>query len=238
MTQSSAPSLSGQPLTCQELTCQPLSFQDQYQLREANIFSCVDDIFLVTDTAGLVKARRAASCLLAPETGDTVLLCAGPASAWIVAVLERRAESQPDSRAADTAADTAAACARIVLPEHCAVQATTLSLTAARDLRLAGQKIQVKGHAVDIAASLVRATGMRLEQGFQAVHTKAEHLVTQAGRVLGFFRRRLEKVDGLCETEAGSMRVSSKESLRVRSQSLDMRSKKTVVLDGEHIHIG
>lgn len=191
------------------------------QLCEAKVFSVLDDMFLITGPAGLLRARRAASCLLVPCAGDTVLVSISPARCHILAVLETQEEN-----------------GTVQLPKRCAVQASDLSLEAESRLRLHAPGLEADARHISLRATLCRLCGLRLEQRFDAVHTRAGHLLAMAGRALSFFGRRLEKVDGLCETEAGRMRLSSEESLRVRADSLDMRSTKGVVLDGEHINIG
>lgn len=191
------------------------------QLYEAKVFSVLEDMFFVTSPAGLCKARRAASCLLLPAPGDTVLISLSAASCHILAVLVQKENE---------------GC--LQLPKTCTVQAEDLSLEAGRELRLTGAGLSAEARHVTVRATLCRLLGLRLEQRFETVHTKAGHLCAMAGRALSFFGRSLQKVDGLCETEAGRMRLTSKESLRVRSDSLDMRSKNSVVLDGEHITIG
>lgn len=196
-------------------------FMGQCQLHEASVFSVLGDSFLVNGPLGLVKAKRASSCLVAPDRGDLVLLCQTQASSYILAVLELCNEK-----------------ADIVLPKESTFKGQDICLEADRDILFKGCGVRTEARHVEVQASLVRLCGLRLEKAFRSVQTRASSLVAMAGRAFGFFGRRLEKVDGVCETEAQRMRVSTSELMRVRSRSLDMRSKDSVILDGRNIRIG
>ncbi len=192
----------------------------QCRLGQGRVFTVLGDGFLVSGPLGLVKAKRAASCLLQPGRGDLVLVCHGELC-HILAVLELAEEK-----------------GELVLPKTSTLKAHDLVLEADHDLALRGTGLRAEARHVEVRASLVRLCGLRLEQAFRSVQTRASSLVAMAGRAFGFFGRRLEKVDDVCETEAERMRVSTRELLRVRSRSLDMRSKDTVTVDGRNIRIG
>ena len=92
-------------------------FMGQCQLHEASVFSVLGDNFLVNGPLGLVKAKRASSCLIAPDRGDLVLLCQTQASSYILAVLELCNEK-----------------ADIVLPKESTFKGQDICLEADRDI--------------------------------------------------------------------------------------------------------
>ena len=196
-------------------------FPGQCQLHEARVFSVLEDNFLVSGPLGLVKAQRASSCLIAPRKGDLVLLCQTPATSYILAVLALCVDK-----------------ADIVFPKESTLKGQDIVLEADKNILIKGCGVRTEARQVEVQASLVRLCGIRLEQAFRSVQTRASSLVAMAGRAFGFFGRRLEKVDGVCETEAQRMRVSSGELIRVRSRSMDMRALDSVTLDGRNIKIG
>jgi hypothetical protein len=89
----------------------PTDFQDPGTVVRA------DGATLVVCTArGEFRARRAVSCLVAPEAGDLVLLAtAGEAGCFVLAVLERGARSTPTRLVVEGDVDVVAAGGRLAL---------------------------------------------------------------------------------------------------------------------------
>ncbi len=183
-------------------------------LRTAWVQSVCGDELVVAGPLGLVRARRAAGCLLGPERGDKVLVYLAPEDCHVLSVLEKHSDQ-----------------GTLLLPEHTEV-------AAAQTLSLKADNMHVSSRTCTVTAALVQLTGTLLRQTFASVQTRAGRLVHQAGRHFAFFDRLFTRVRDVQETEAGRVRLRAEESLRVRARNTDVRSEESVLVDGRTIKIG
>ncbi len=163
---------------------------------------------LVAGPFGLVRAQRAAGCLLEPKTGDTVALFLTAQEAWIISVLSRASGDEGE----------------LVLPAKTAVRARELALRAERGLALQAPSVRVEADV--------------LVQAVESVKTFASKIFEKASLRFGLFGKHAEHVSGLRETKASRMRVTIDENLRVRSASADLKARESMRIDGGHINIG
>ncbi len=191
-----------------------LDYSGEPLLRTAWVQSVDGDELVVAGPLGLVRARRAAGCLLAPERGDKVLVFLAPDDCHVLSVLEKHGDQ-----------------GALLLPEHTEV-------AAARTLSLRADSLHLASGTCTVRASLVELTGSLLRQTFASVQTRAGRLVHQAGRHFAFFDRLFTRVRDVQETEAGRVRLRAEESLRVRARNTDVRSEDSVLVDGRTIKIG
>ena len=161
------------------------------------------ELIVVAGPFGLVRAKRAAGCLLRPRAGDSVLLflpaSGGGEAAYVLNVLERPEDT---GELALPATATLAA-------QHLELRAETLSLS-----------------------------GRVLSQAFASVRSLAGHVLERAGRRLGLYGKRIDRVNDVAETTAGRVRVAASETLRLRARNADVRAKNSAILDAEHLKIG
>lgn len=159
---------------------------------------------LVSGNFGMVTAQRAASCLLAPEAGDTVLVVL-PATdgavehAYVLGILER-----------------SSARGQLVLPDETSVATRRLEFTT---------------EALSITSRV-------LTQTVTSLRCLVGSILERAGKRMGLYGRRVENITDVCETKAGRIRTSARETLRVRARNADVRAEQSVVLDGENLKIG
>ncbi len=168
---------------------------------------------------GVVDARRAVSCLVAPEEGDLVLLagpCAG--TSYILAVLAR-----PDGRARRIAVEgdvvfempsgrfTIAAARGVDI-----VAKETVSLTADR-LEARARESRLLVGSISVVARVVDATFERLSQSVKRVF------------------RRVEEIDHL---RAGQIDHAAAGNARLHAQNTLITARELVKADGKQIHIG
>lgn len=163
------------------------------------------DVIVVAGPFGMVRARRAAGCLLMPRAGDSVLCFLpgatsdGDNAAYVLNVLER-----PD--------DTG----ELALP-------ATATLAAQR---------------LELRADTLSLSGKVLSQAFASVRSLAGHVLERAGRRMGLYGKRKDRVTDVAETTAGRIRVAAEETLRLRARNADMRAQNSAILDAEHVKIG
>lgn len=157
------------------------------------------DVIVVAGPFGMVRARRAAGCLLMPRAGDSVLCFFGDDTAYVLNVLER-----PD--------DTG----ELALP-------ATATLAAQR---------------LELRADTLSLSGKVLSQAFASVRSLAGHVLERAGRRMGLYGKRKDRVTDVAETTAGRIRVAADETLRLRARNADVRAQNSAILDAEHVKIG
>src|SRR5579859_8052403 len=75
--------------TAMQTQIQPNFTDAAAELIQAKVVDAGEDICRLTGAAGSFTARRAASCLLQPGAGDTVLAAQVAGNIWILAVLVR-----------------------------------------------------------------------------------------------------------------------------------------------------
>lgn len=198
------------------------------------VFSQSGDALLVSCGQGLVRATRAAGCLLEPELQDRVLVAIlADGSAWVLSVLERRTTER------------GAACpATIRLPEQSVLAADALSLASrtlrcdAENVTLKAADVAVEGTRVRVEASLLVLGGKLLVQTFGAMHTVARRVFERILHKNQWYAALRESVCGLVERKAGRVRLECKTGLRLRTGQADIKAKTVLDLDAEHIRLG
>jgi hypothetical protein len=198
---------------------------------QAKVVDAGEDICRLTGPAGAFTARRAASCLLQPATGDTVLAAVLADSTWVLAVLVRG-----DSPAV------------LPLPKDCTLKVTegSLNFTVQDELVLgAGRQVSVLAPEVSVQAArasvgrgaLQFAAGL-VEATVEHIKTASEFLDTVATRVrlkAGSVHR---QVDDLEHLQAGQLYYSIKNVLNMRGKHAVVSAESEVRVDGERIHLG
>ena len=178
-------------------------------------------------------ARVAASCLLAPEEGDAVLLALpsrGPA--YVLAVLERRSEGPAHVRVEGADMHIEAPDGRLRLSSPQALDLVTA------ELRLVSKELDVVAgegrlrvtHLLSETRTLLARGGV-MDAAFQALETAAE-------RATARFTRSYRFVEDTDVTRAGSIDARARESLLLRAKDALMSARRLVRLDGEQIHLG
>lgn len=169
---------------------------------------------LVQTARGIVRAERAAGCLLTPKRGDVVLVVAlADGEAWVTCVLSRAAGE-----------------AEIELPEKTALRG--------RELSVESEKTSFAARTISLEGTILSLGGGLLLQGFAAVQTAARRVGECVARKSGRYGELSERTDGLDERSAGRMRVSSETSYRLRAENADVRAEAMLDLDAERIKVG
>ncbi len=177
---------------------------------------CFADGSLMVESEGRGwHCRRAASCLIAPATGDSVLIASAADRAWLLAVLERADESS----------------AELSLPGD-------LHIRSAGELSLSGATLKVdaqqgdchigemnySGDKLSAWVSLTRLVGKRVESVWQTV--------TQISHNLFRHTRNTEQV------RAGQVDIRADDYARLHAHNTVITSKAITKVDSEQIHMG
>ncbi len=204
-----------------------------------------EDIYMVAGSVGMVRARRAAGCLLAPEQNDTVLAMLSAEGNYILHVLERDSSD-----------------ARVILPAHTSViqeasvpqqpqDATEntakrrlqididdLTIQASQNVHIQSPTVRMDAEDMSITAHMLRMSGRVLQRQFFSLRDVCAHMFTRAGKVLQCYGKRTERVDDVLDTKAARVRLTAEKSVRVRAEDADIRAQEVVTVDGKHVHIG
>ncbi|AHG20959.1 hypothetical protein Z042_16115 [Chania multitudinisentens RB-25] len=190
----------------------------------------VDILFdgsLIVESAGRGwHCRRAASCLLTPETGDIALLArSDDEKLWLLAVLER---AQPQQVAQIS----------VTGDLNIATLGGSLTLSSERQLALESQRLQVKSahgdctignlayHGEELSArvTLSRWVGERCESVW--------HTLTQLSTVIF---RQVSKTE---HVRAGQLDYQAEDYARLHARSTLITSETITKIDSEQIHVG
>ena len=176
------------------------------------------DAFLVEAQAGGERWQcpRAASCLLQPSVGDTVLV-AGPRrdQAYLIAVI--------------TQADPAQA--RLAVDGVLTLQAGTRLELAAPELDLQARKARLEVGEMDYRGSEVRITTLIA----RFVGRTCETVLDRLSVLTRSSFRLTEEVE---QVRAGQIDYQAEETLRLHAKNTLVSSKGLVKVDAEQIHMG
>lgn len=186
-----------------------------------------------TEVAEL-EARVAASCLLAPEVGDAVLLSVptrGPS--YVLAVLERRSDAPARLRVEGGDVQIDAPDGRLSMSSPHGVDAIS-----GADMRFVSRELDVTAEEARVSfSSLVSDTRTLLarvgvaDAAFDALETTATRLTQRLVRSYRF-------IEDQEVVRAGSLDTRARESLVLRAKDALVNARRLVRLDGEQIHLG
>ncbi len=189
---------------------------------------------VVRTSSGTYDARRAASCLLAPAKGDTVLIAlSARGSVWVLSVLDRAEEGGATRLEVDGDLEVRVGQGRFtVAAQH------GLGLVSGDDLEMVAGSFKL--HAVDAAVVFDRLTALgkhvRSELG------KVKLIASTFDSVLDRFSQRVQAsyrtVEKLDKVKAGQIDYAADRTTSIRGQNTLMTAKQLVKVDGEQIHFG
>lgn len=204
-----------------------------HSLSTATLTGISGDIFL-TDHPQLAEARAAASCLLEPAPGDTVLITHADTGApsYILAILHR--SQQPETGCLRLPGGNQLASD----PGGVRLQAESLSLNAASKLDLNSAALNVS--AVSAGMQVKHWQGWFDTAETHAVNVKftAKTLSSQVGRLIQRLMESFRKTDGLDETRAGRVRVTVQDHHHVDAGHITHIADGFVKIDGKKIDLG
>ncbi|WP_105604435.1 DUF3540 domain-containing protein [Cronobacter sakazakii] len=177
---------------------------------------CFADGSLMVESEGRGwHCRRAASCVIAPQAGDTALITSVDNQLWLLAVLER---ANPQS-------------AELSVPGD-------LHIRSAGELSLSGEALRVSAQQGDCHISEMKYSGDKLSAWVslsRIVGKRAESVwqtVTQISHNLFRSTRQTEQV------RAGQLDMKAEDYARLHAHNTLITSKAITKVDSEQIHMG
>ncbi|MGM0423815.1 MAG: DUF3540 domain-containing protein [Thermodesulfobacteriota bacterium] len=193
-------------------------------LEYARVEEVQEDCFWLRTEWGRIECQRAAGCLLKPRTGDKVLASISQDNSYIISVLERNPESEPNL---DLAAGTVISSA-----------SGDLSLAAAGKLSCGADRLEMSSRRAEITTDSISFTSRLFKAQVRVFKTIAEEIDTVAKdltqRLVSVFRQTKEHE----ECQAGSKRQLVEETWTMQSKNAVVTADEDVRVDGELIHMG
>ena len=183
----------------------------------AQVTHCFEDDSLMVESEGRGwHCRRAVSCVIAPQAGDTVLISAVDNQMWLLAVLER----QNPASAAELSVQGDL---HIASQGALSLSSEALNISAAKG-ECHISEMNYSGDKISAWVSLSRIVGKRAESVWQTV--------TQISQQLFRTTRQMEHV------RAGQLDMKAEDYLRMHAQNTVITSKAITKVDSEQIHVG
>jgi len=175
---------------------------------------------------GEFTARRAASCLLAPESGDRVWLTGDLSEGlYVTAVLERAASEAP---------------VRIGLPAGSRIEAEQGALyLEAEQLRLHGRaQFALQADSATLCTRQFSAVGGEITASFGRIKLLGDLLESFVDRVVQFARWSQRTVAGIDQVRAAQIDYRAEQTLQLQAHDLVANATQLLKVDGEQIHMG
>lgn len=187
------------------------------------VSAAADGRYTVTSGAAVLHARRAVSCLLEPEVGDSVAcLQVAPDENWILAILTR--EEGVTSRL----------CCEGSAEWHVA---GTLSVRAER-LDLDGTTVGVRSETLEVTTEQAVAVGREFRLVGNTVKLVGALLSTVFDRVSHFSKHHQRTTEGVDRVQAHYVEQDARQILRLSGQSALITGDTVVKARGGQIHLG
>lgn len=200
-------------------------------LIQARVLDVGEDICRLSDASGSFTARRAASCLLQPAAGDTVLAADVAAGPWILAVLTRGDSPAVIPLPADCTLKVAEGGLRLAVQEE-------LTLAAGRQLSIVAPEVSLQAARASLGLGMLQLAAGLIEATLEQVKTTVGFLDTVAQRVrlkAGSVHRQVEDLEHL---QAGQVNYAVKGVLNLHGKHAVVSALSEVRIDGERIHLG
>lgn len=198
---------------------------------QARVTDAGEDICRLSGAVGSFTARRAASCLLQPAAGDTVLVADMDGSLWVLAVLVRGDTPAMIPLPADSTLKVAAGGLKLAVRDE-------LTLAAGRQVSAVAPEVSVQAARAGITLGALQLAAGLVEATVNQVKTIAEFLDTVAERVRLKAGSSYREVEDLEHLQAGQLYYSIKNVLNMRGKHAVMSAESEVRVDGERIHLG
>jgi len=182
--------------------------------------------------SGTYQARRAKSCLVAPDLGDRVLCAVEPGGSFVLAVLEGR-EGVPTRLAADGDLHIQSRDGRVAISSPDGVDIVSggaVAVTSA-ELHVRAAKGSVAIDELGFFGKLVRAEVAKVVLAAEEVDMVLTRLTQRAKRVFRF-------VEELDQTRAGTVDLRAQNLVSIRGENAVISARVLAKVDGEQIHLG
>ena len=217
------------------MTMKQVAQQDETtatSMEEALVMGGGTDNWIIQSGSGTYKARKAFSCLVAPEIGDKVLSVSLPSGgSSILAILERK-QSQTTRLKFDGDVD-------ISSPRSIRMFATkSLDAFSGETMHFDSKEISLRSKIASMLFDRLSATGSEAVHNISNIRvlSKTIETVSETSRQVANHSFRL--VSGLESVRAGEILQRIKKRFTVQSRQVNMLAEDDAKLNAKRVHLG
>ncbi|MRG90395.1 DUF3540 domain-containing protein [Polyangium spumosum] len=191
------------------------------------------DVFVVRTDGGNYRARRAKSCLLAPEVDDTVLLVVieGQA-AYVLAVLER--EDGATSRIVlDGDVELKAPSGRIGMAAQ-----EGIGLVSGKEVSVVSGSVEIRSVSGNVVLERLSLLGTLVSAELGKVKLFAGVVDSALERLSQKVKRSYRTVEEVDQVRAERIDYAAQKNMSLRGDNTLITAEQLVKVDGEQIHLG
>ncbi len=197
----------------------------------ARVLSVTPDGTMVQSEAGVYRAQRAVSCLVAPEVDDVVLLATSErGTCYVLAVLEREAMATRLSVEGDLELSSTGQ-VRIAAPEG-------VDLVSQKRVGVVSAEVKVNAVEAKVATQKATVVGRFLQTEFERVKSFANAIDGVFGRFSQRAKSSIRRVEGLEQLKAEHIDHSAQKTMTLHGENAVVTARQLVKVDGEQIHVG
>jgi hypothetical protein len=207
--------------------------RETVHLETGRILESDDDPLTVEIGAERRPARRAASCLLGPEAGDTVLIARGTdGTDHVLAVLHRASDEAP----------------RVVFPRDAEIRSESgrlrisarrgIDLVSAGETSLVSRRLSVHAGEAEVHVTDLSFAGAFFRAQVETIKLFARACDSVVERISQRFRRSFRRVEDLDQVRARQIDHRAEKLLSLRGKYSMLTAEEDVRIDGDKILMG
>ncbi|WP_148715769.1 DUF3540 domain-containing protein [Chitinolyticbacter meiyuanensis] len=182
-----------------------------------------EGMFLVDCAGRGVGCRRAASCLLLPEVGDTVLLATAGTQHYLVAVIECASHAARIQVEGDLVLSSAQGAVRI---------------ESATALQLEGARFGLNAKEGDVRIEQLRFSGKRWEGAVGTLRRVGQLCETLVDRVMVIAKSSFRRVAQIEQVRAAQLDYEGSARVRIRGKYTAVTGRDVIKAKARQVHIG
>lgn len=208
------------------------------KLEEDSIFQAMGpivriegEVLAIRTDRGEIRARRAVSCLVAPELHDFVLVAVQLKEAYVLAVLERESPNTTLVSDGDLNLQTKNGKVRVTASEG-------VDVVTPKQLTMVSQELAMHAQTAKLMLQDVVALGSRVVAELVETRLKGSVMDKVFDRVSERVKRSFRRVEEIDQLKAKQLDYLTEETMSLRSENMVATAKDLVKVDGEQIHFG
>jgi hypothetical protein len=201
-------------------------------LEAGRVERMADEVIEVRLANGTCRARRAKSCLVAPDLGDRVLCAIATEDAHVLAVLDGR-EDAPTRLTADGDLQIQSRDGRVTVGGTAGV-----ALVSGSEVSVTAGSVHVRAPKGSIAIDDLGFLGKVVQAQVTKVALVAKEIDTVADRLAQRVKRSFRFVEEMDQTRAGTIDLRAQNLVGIRGENAVISARVLAKVDGEQIHIG
>lgn len=205
---------------------------DEVFQQTAHVAAQHDDGYSLRCGAGLLRAERAASCLVAPALGDQVIVATSrTGESWILAVLRRSGDETAIEVDGDLRIRSRSGQVLVSARED-------VSITAGGTVGVAASALTLDAAAATVAFERLRYLGRSLVAELDTVRSVATTVESVVDRFRQRVKRSFRRVEEIDSVKANHIAYAAESTLSLRGDHAVITAERLVKLDGKQIHVG